>query len=317
MKKKLIEISVVICTYNREKLLQRALESLLQQTFDRSRYEIIIVDNYSTDDAYKLVESFRFKYPKANIVYLFEKEQGLGRARNKGYKRAKGEYVAFLDDDAMVDKNWLNVVLDCFRKITPSPSVVGGPIYPFYGAPKPVWFRDKYETRFWGKEGRFLKKGETFSGSNMIFKKEIFSAYGEFNQDVGMKEKIISVGEETYLFEKIWQSPKNIFCYYSPKLIVYHAVPNYKMTVSYQLKRSFAAGQALARRNRNIVLIYRIIKILTYSFALITFICWAIIQRFRYRVFQNWCVERLSVIAYLLGYVTGSVGVSIDCRQKK
>lgn len=309
-----LEISVVICTYNRGNLLRDAIDSVVKQTLAKSMYEIIIVDNGSKGDTAKIVKSFKAK-PKMRLVTI--PKPGLGHARNIGLKHAQGHYVAFIDDDALADKNWLKRALICFRHTKPSPSVIGGPIYPFYVSGKPIWFKDEYEKRFWGKKGRFLQRDESFSGSNMFFTKEVFHKYGGFGQDIGMKGNIISVGEETSLFEKIWQAQTDNFFYYSPDLIVYHLVPDYKMTVSYQLKRSFVAGCALSKRNKDNAIINKVIKVFIYSFAQVILSFLAIIHLFKYSAYQNWLIEEFGRIAYFLGYVSASMGFFITYRQNR
>ena len=127
--------SVIICTYNRVGLLSGALESIGHQKFDNKKFEIIVVDNNSTDYSKSLVESFIKKYP--NTRYIIEPHQGLSFARNRGWMEARGEYVAYIDDDARAEKNWLEVALMCFKEIQPEPKVVGGPILPYYTIEKP------------------------------------------------------------------------------------------------------------------------------------------------------------------------------------
>jgi glycosyltransferase involved in cell wall biosynthesis len=236
------KISVIICTYNRCRLLQKAIESLIDQTLDKSLYEVIIVDNGSTDDTKNAAMRLASSY--GNVRYLYEPRQGSGYARNTGVRNARGDIVAFLDDDARAAENWLEHALVCFEEITPTPLAIGGPIYPFYQEPKPIWFKDEYETRTWGDKPRFLKRSEAFSGSNMILRKEVYEGYGGCATNVGPKSNAIGVGEETALFEKIWQdNTEGVFLYYTPQLQLLHLVPSYRMIVTYRLKRAFIEGR--------------------------------------------------------------------------
>ena len=128
--------------------------------------------------------------------------------------------IAFLDDDARAEPDWLEQALRLFERVEPSPFAVGGPIEPFYLAPKPDWFKDEYEIRSWGDEPRFLRTGETFSGSNMIFTKTALRVHGGFSDRFGMKGERLSVGEETVLFDEIWRGSPDAPLYYSPELVV-------------------------------------------------------------------------------------------------
>ena len=85
-------LSVIICTYNRDQHIERALQSLVNQDFDKSAYEIIVVDNNSTDHTPEIIRRFKEKHPQYHIVLTKESRQGLSYARNKGIELAKGTY---------------------------------------------------------------------------------------------------------------------------------------------------------------------------------------------------------------------------------
>ena len=228
------DISIIVCTYNRSNLLRRAVKSLTEQTLAKSRYEIIVVDNNSSDDTKEVVALLQKQHSKVNIKFINEANQGHNYVRNAGIRNSRGKFIAFLDDDAYADKNWLVTILDCFNRVKPKPLVVGGLVKPFYLTPKLSWFNDKYEMRSWGEKERFLVKGESFSGSNMIFRKEIIAKYGGFDSKAGMKGNYMHLGDETGLFENLWKGYGNKnFMFYSPKIIVYHAVFANKMSIGY------------------------------------------------------------------------------------
>lgn len=145
-----ILISAVICTYNRCSILGNAIESLCNQTLCSSQYEIIVVDNNSTDATREVVESFLNFY---NIRYLFESRQGLSYARNSGWENAQGKYIAYFDDDCQVPTNWMTEAKKIIENL--EPYVFGGPTYPFYDLSKPQWFKDSYQTFTYGEEPFF------------------------------------------------------------------------------------------------------------------------------------------------------------------
>src|SRR5262249_12305360 len=161
------------------------LVSLVEQSLQKSMYEIVVVDNGSTDETVAVVKEFQIPFP--TIVLVSEPIQGLGHARNTGFKHARGRYAAFIDDDCLAVKDWLQNVLDCYEQVRPEPWGVGGLIVPIYNAPKPAWFKDSYETDSWGEQPRFLRKGESFTGCNMSFKKGIIEQYGGFDARLDMK----------------------------------------------------------------------------------------------------------------------------------
>lgn len=311
-----LKISVIVCSYGRVGILKKAIQSLLVQTLDKNLYEIIIVDNFSSPKLDLLVVTFRKSYKLPLIDLVVEKKQGLGYARNKGVEHAQGQYIAFLDDDAQADKKWLETALGCFKTVDSKPVAVGGPIFPIYKGSKPSWFKDRYEIRNWGEEPRFLKKGETFSGSNMILDKDIVNKFAGFDTQVGMKGELLSLGEETSLFTKIWQNTKNVnLFYYQPKLIVYHLVTSKKMTVSYQLKRSFAAGQSFYQQSRTNNILTYTINLIKYFIGFFAIGVFAIFSFFQHKRWQNWAVEELSPVFYSLGFLSKVFRLNISLKR--
>ncbi len=199
-----IKISCIICTYNRVDLLRRALDSVINQTLSERMYEIIVVDNNSEDNTKQIAKSYSKTHN--NIRYVLERAQGLSHARNRGANEAIGQYIIYLDDDAKADRDWLRIAIECFENKAISPIAIGGPILPFYADPKPNWFKDEYEIRSWGKSARLLSPGESFSGSNMAFRKEILMHFGGFDSKLGVKGPVLSLGEDTIFFHSIWKS---------------------------------------------------------------------------------------------------------------
>ena len=312
----MIQISVIVCTYNRADMLANALESLLQQTLAKDLFEIIVVDNASTDTTPAVVKSFQANHPEHNIGLMREDCLGLGYARNAGFRRAQGEYVAFMDDDAQASQDWLETALSCFQEIQPPPFAIGGKILPIYNSPKPKWFKDEWETRTWGEQPRLLRKGESFSGSNMIFKKEVLQAYGGFDTRVGVKGVYLSVGEETGLFQRIWQEEGAACFYYSPRLVVYHAVPHYKMTVSYSLKRAFVTGQVCLVQNPPDSMVKRLELLVRIVVSVAVYTLLALIPRREYWALPYWAVTCLTPIAAEIGRFVGCIGLFIQVRQE-
>ena len=98
------KLSVIICTYNRVELLGKCVNSLMTQTARKENYEIIVIDNNSTDNTADLIR--KIKIINSNLRYVKEANQGLSYARNRGWKEAKGEYIAYIDDDCKADNNW-------------------------------------------------------------------------------------------------------------------------------------------------------------------------------------------------------------------
>lgn len=241
-----INISVVICTYNRSLLLQKCLDSLSCQSIGIFRYEVIIVDNNSTDNTQDVIQRYLDEFTQFRCVR--EPRQGLSYARNRGFQEALGKYVAFIDDDAKASPDWLELIVDAFEKIHPRPAAVGGEIHPYYEEPPPDWFTDDFEIRSWGNVAKFLERPDSifgFSGSNMSFSKDVLVACGGFNTSLGMKGNNIGLGEEADLFFRM--SQYNAQLWYDPNIKVCHWTPNKNIKTTYRMKRSFCAGRSRAQ----------------------------------------------------------------------
>ena len=96
-------ITLIICTYNREKYIGPLLDSVAKNDYPTTDYEIVLVDNNCTDNTRGVCEQFATAHPEITLRYVVETEQGLSAARNKGIKEAKGDIIIYVDDDALVD----------------------------------------------------------------------------------------------------------------------------------------------------------------------------------------------------------------------
>ena len=112
-------VSIVICTYDRAEYLQKCLDSMLNQTY--GNFEVIIVNGPSTDNTASILKNYPFK----TVQQI--KKSGLSAARNLGIKEAKGDIIAFIDDDGVADKNWIKNLVKRYKDETIGG--VGGIIY--------------------------------------------------------------------------------------------------------------------------------------------------------------------------------------------
>jgi glycosyltransferase involved in cell wall biosynthesis len=308
-----IFISVVLCTYNRSDLLKGCLESLCAQTLDKSHYEIIVVDNNSSDNTFEVTREF---LGQENLRYMVETTPGLSHARNRGLREAQGKYVAYLDDDARAADTWLEVANNALQSIRPELDCLGGPYRPFYTTPKPEWFLDQYEIRGFGDSPRYLKSNEYISGSNMIWAKESLHKIGGFNVNTGVIGNQLRLGEETNAIDNLWQLCKQPQTYYSPDLIIYHLVPDYKMTVPYRLKRKFAEGQYQAAQVKLSGLSGKLIFVARQVFQLFKASLRFLWKARAHSHWQNWVVEDGARISYSWGCLLGVLGFEQKIAQK-
>jgi len=237
------KISVIIPTYNRPHLLGQLLKSLSDQILDKSLFEIIVVENTPLKNAKRVVKKYTSLFPKERLSYSFEKNQGLHFARHAGAKLAKSEILAFLDDDALCNKDWLKNLLFVYenKKI----GCAGGKIKIKWDKKPPSWIL-RYENVLGalnhGPKLRILKKNEYINGGNFSIRKKLLFEAGGFNPD---QVKNIQVGDgETGLCKKLHK--KGIKIAWMPKALVWHiqkVKPNATLT---DMKRRFGSSAAVA-----------------------------------------------------------------------
>jgi glucosyl-dolichyl phosphate glucuronosyltransferase len=235
-----IQVSLIICTYNRAVLLEKCLESLVKQQFSPDAFEAIIIDNNSNDTTIDAVSKFKGKIE--NFKYVFETSQGLSYARNRGCKEAAAEYLIYLDDDAIAPPEYLTNVAGIIKEH--APDIMGGPVYPYYTTPKPRWFKDEYEIRKYAERSGFSATAAV-SGGNFIIRKKLLENLGGFDVDLGMKGGKMGLGEERKVLEQYRAAtpPGEQKVYYALECFITHHVPPEKMKLRYVMKRAYLAGK--------------------------------------------------------------------------
>ncbi len=235
-------ISAVICTYNRAAYLRQALRSLAGQTLPVDQYEVVVIDNACTDDTAAVIEEFRRLMP--NLVHSHETQLGLSYARNRGALVARGEYIAYLDDDARAEPQWLHAVLEAFQAIQPSPMAIAGPVHLDWSGCVPDWLPERYWSLYTfvdhGREGRFLRDHEHLVGANMAFCRAILLSCGAFDVALGRRGGLLLSGEEAAVVKRLRQA--NLPIYYEPTALVWHAVPPERHRRRWLFRRLFWDG---------------------------------------------------------------------------
>ena len=243
------EISIAVCTYNRSDVLPKCLESLVDQTADAELFEVLIIDNNSNDDTKKIAEDFCGKHN--NFRYIFEKKQGLSHARNRAIAETKGKYLAYIDDDAIADKEWTKSILDCFENT--NADVVGGPVFHFVKTEKQPIFYNKNAFSFnpGNARKRMLPPGFDFGflGGNSCFKKSLFDELGTYLTDLGMVGGKQRMGEDSEMGYRMLKAGK-IF-YYEPGMKIDHQLKSKNVTLKGILKRSYNTGIEIGRMIKN------------------------------------------------------------------
>lgn len=235
-------ISAIICTHNRSAYLRKAISSLVAQTLPIEEYEVIVVDNASTDNTRAVVDAFA---GAPNLRYIHEPVLGLSQARNTGWRSAKGEYVAFLDDDAMACAEWLERILQAFETVQPQPGAVGGKVVPIWENPRPDWLPKEVEPSLtiidWSPDPLFLTEAHQFlAGVNVAYPRRLLVSAGGFSTELGRKGANLLSSEE-YLIERYLRRSA-LGVYYDPRIAVQHHIPAQRLTAKWLCRRYFWQG---------------------------------------------------------------------------
>ncbi|WP_299487753.1 glycosyltransferase [Acaryochloris sp. IP29b_bin.137] len=241
-----IQISAIICTFNRADHLRKSLKSLAEQTLVTELYEILVIDNCSTDETKKVVTAELVNIP--NLHYIYEPKLGLSQARNTGWQHAKGKYIAYLDDDAIANPQWLEDVCKAFEEIQPQPGCVGGKTEPIWESTKPLWLPDEFLSYLtivdWSDKPIFLENNQFIAGANMAILRSLLVELGGFTLDLGRKGKSLLSCEEILLRDQI--RDKGYGIYYDPDIFVKHFIPSSRLTQSWFTQRLYWQGVSRA-----------------------------------------------------------------------
>ncbi len=295
-------LTVAICTYNRSEFLLKSLNELILQTSKISEIiEILVIDNNSNDNTLEVVRSLKKKFPKLFISYYLENNQGLSYARNSAIQESKGDFIAFIDDDAVIGKSWLKSLLYGINNI--KAEVFGGPIYPNFEINCPNWIDSNYFKRFFKKNDGYLSGLSSmigFSGGNVCFKKNIFDSVGNFNVKLGMIGNKMGLGEETDLFIRLYKSSIEIKLYNLKKMAIIHFEGEYKLKKKYLKQRITLSGVQFVNRvlyfNKKKGIILIILKFFKQILLLfIFFICSVLSQKAYFNYLRScWIIKGLS-----------------------
>jgi len=242
-----VRISAVICTRNRAELLRGALGSLQRQSLDKSLYEVLVVDNGSEDHTRQVAHEMA---NGTDIRYVYEPVPGLSRARNAGLDNVRGDYVAFLDDDALAAPDWMEKFLAAFEESSPDVACIGGWVEVVLPEPQPKWLPDGMLTIFGIPDypyasPQMMKPDEWLSMCNLGYPVWALRKVGGLREDLGRKGKTLLAHEDQDLRKK--HDALGLKTVYHPELVVQHLIPSSRLTKAWFRSKSYWQGISAAR----------------------------------------------------------------------
>lgn len=218
-------VSVIIPVHNDRASLQKCLSALYFQTYPYSRYEVLVVDNNSTEDLYSLCQQF------PNVRYCQESTPGSYAARNKGVSVAKGEAIAFTDADCIPDTNWLSEGVTALLQ-HPEAGIVGGAVqFCFQGSkPNPVEY---FDSIFYLQQQAYIERDHYAVGANLFTRRLVLEKVG------GFESRLLNLGDKEWgqrVFAAGWEV---VYC---PSAMIQHPARS-------TLEALLAKGRRQARAN--------------------------------------------------------------------
>lgn len=239
----MIDVSVILATYNRAASLKQALDSFSRLRIPPAlRWELLVIDNNSKDNTREVVDHFAKLWGPC-LHYIFEGTQGKSFALRAGLAQARGAILAFTDDDVTFDPEWLASLTQAFAEF--DCAAVGGRVLPVWRQPKPDWLEMEGQQAVvhfdMGNEPRQLLCPPI--GANYGFKREMFSRFGPFRLDLGVRGGDNGRGGssvDTEFASRLLRAGEKIM--YIPAATVYHPVEPHRATKSYFLRWFYIDG---------------------------------------------------------------------------
>jgi glycosyltransferase involved in cell wall biosynthesis len=244
----MVRLSVILPTRNRAPLLDDCLASLARQTLATELFELLVVDNGSSDDTARVAQRHADRLP---LHYLAEPEAGLHAARHTGLREARADILVFGDDDIVADAGWLASIDEAFRD--PEVVLVGGNNRPLFDGPPPPWLTRWWEQRATGRQaishlsildlgdGQFDIDPGWVWGCNFSIRRSALLLAGGFHPDAMPAEQLRLRGDgETSVSDAIRKA--GLRARFHSGASVAHRVSAERMNADYFERRSYAQG---------------------------------------------------------------------------
>jgi glycosyltransferase involved in cell wall biosynthesis len=246
-------ITVALCTHDHADRLVRTLASLPRLVAPTSEWELVVIDNASRDATPEVLADPAWHPPGVRVRVVNEERLGLSNARNRALVEARGQYLAFIDDDETPDPMWLRAYEACI--IEHRPDAMGGRIdVSLEGARRPSWLQDEL-LGFLGQldhgPARWLTSGESpIYGGNFAFRRSVFERIGCFDARLGRRGRTNAGGEDADIYARLLAAGCAVR--WVPEAIVQHHIETPKLRRGYFLELHFQQGLMEGARKRGI-----------------------------------------------------------------
>lgn len=236
-----IKVTVAIPTYNRADFLRQTLAGIVAQQFPREHFEVLVIDNNSTDHTAAVVAEFASARPAPR--YLRETKQGLDHARNRAIAEAQGDIILFGDDDILVRPDWLAqmavpLLADPHRRI----GAVGGEVNPVFPDGFPAWVREWHAPLAFRADAGPLEARHSPMGANLAFPKWVFEQLGLFHTALDRAAGNYFSGGDSEMVRRIRAA--GLAVWFAPAAAVEHQMPASRTTFRYAARHAFDSARS-------------------------------------------------------------------------
>jgi glucosyl-dolichyl phosphate glucuronosyltransferase len=237
-----IQVTVAIPTYNRADFLRQTLAGISAQQFPREHFEVLVIDNNSTDHTRAVVAEFAHVSPAPR--YLHEPQQGLDYARNRAITEARGEVIVFGDDDILVQPDWLAqmavpLLADrAARRI----GAIGGEVIPVFPDGLPEWVREWHAPLAFRPDTGPLEPRHSPMGANLAFPKWVFEQIGPFHTALDRAAGNYFSGGDSEMIRRVRAAGLEVW--FAPAAAVKHQMPASRTTFRYARRHAFDSARS-------------------------------------------------------------------------
>ena len=245
-----VKLTIAIPTHNRAALVRDTLASVSALATPAGvEADCLVVDNASTDDTAAVVDDFA-RDAALPMRRVLESRPGSSFARNRAVDETTSDYIFFIDDDAVAERDWAAELLDDMRRRDLDAAC--GMVLPRWSSPPPEWLGPSLWVKLAVHDRRAIESAPTSSAerldnyfsANVGFKRSAFERFGKFREDLGVVGGNPISGEDTELFARILARGGTMG--FVPRAIVNHMIPPERMTRAYLRRKSFAFGMGTA-----------------------------------------------------------------------
>jgi glucosyl-dolichyl phosphate glucuronosyltransferase len=236
-----LRVTVAVITYNRSRYLRETLAGLVRQDYQTDCWELLVIDNNSTDDTRDVVASFMGSNPSPRRI--LETRPGLDHGRNRAIEEARCDVIALVDDDIVVEPDWLAQLVAPFSsQSSHSIGVVGGEVVPVFPDGIPAWLEGSHRPLRFRSDPGPLPPDQAPMGANFAFPKWVFARFGNFDTQLDRQGSRLFGGGDANMIRRVRSA--GLEAWFVPGARVLHQIPAARLTLRYAMRHAFDSARS-------------------------------------------------------------------------